>query len=135
MSFSNRPRRMSRFPLSLPHSSWRSEKFLPRMEIRVPGARRLRVSRAEAAEGHPLRNPKIQSPKEITMKFRTLAIATVFASLMGTAALDANAMSVDRDHLNGYATMRYTNIYMNGGEKAAVAVSGLGNTSIRLSVY
>ena len=69
------------------------------------------------------------------MKFRTLAIATLFASLMGTAVQHANAMSVDRDHLNGYATMRYTNIYMNGGEKAAVAVSGLGNTTIRLSVY
>jgi len=69
------------------------------------------------------------------MKFRALAIATVFASMLGTAALHAHADATDRDHLNGYATMRYSNIYMNGGEKAAVAVKGLGNTTIRLSVY
>lgn len=69
------------------------------------------------------------------MKFRILAIATLFASLMGTAALHAENMSVDRDHLNGYSRMTYRNIYMNGGDKAAVAVSGVGNTSIRLSVY
>lgn len=69
------------------------------------------------------------------MKFRTLAIATVFASLMGTAALNANAMTTDRDHLNGYSKMTYRNIYMDGGEKAAVAVSGAGNAVIRLSVY
>ena len=69
------------------------------------------------------------------MKFRTLAIATVFASLMGTAAVNANAMTTDRDHLNGYSTMTYRNIYMEGGEKAAVAVSGAGNSTIRLSVY
>ena len=37
---------------------------------------------------------------------------------MGTVAIHANAMKVDRDHLNGYATMRYTDIYMSGGEKA-----------------
>lgn len=69
------------------------------------------------------------------MKFRALAIATVFASLMGTAALHADTLQTDRDHLNGYSTMTYHNIYMYGGEKAAVAVSGLGNTTIRLAVY
>jgi hypothetical protein len=81
-----------------------------------------------------LRNPN-SNPKEITMKFRTLALATVFAALMGTASLHAENMTTDHDRLNGYSTMTYRNIYMNGGEKAAVAVSGVGNTPIRLSVY
>ncbi len=49
--------------------------------------------------------------------------------------IHARIRCTDRDHLNGYATMRYSNIYMSGGEKAAVAVKGLGNTTIRLSVY
>ena len=69
------------------------------------------------------------------MKFRTLALAAVFTSVMGTAALHAEHMTTDRDHLNGYGTMTYRNIYLNGGDKAAVAVSGAGNSSIRLSVY
>jgi hypothetical protein len=111
------------------------KRILSEMEICRAGSRRSPVSRAEAVKRPP--SPKIPkvTPKEINMKFRTIAIATVFASLMGTAAIHANAMKVDRDHLNGYATMRYTDIYMSGGEKAAVAVSGLGNTTIRLSVY
>jgi len=70
------------------------------------------------------------------MKFRTLAIAsTVFASLMGTAAMNAERLTTDRDHLNAYSTMTYRNIYMDGGDKAAVAVSGVGSSLIRLSVY
>jgi hypothetical protein len=69
------------------------------------------------------------------MKFRSLAIATVFASLMGTAALHAEHMSTDRDHLNPYSSMTYNNIYMDGGQKAAVAVTGAGGAMIRLSVY
>jgi hypothetical protein len=69
------------------------------------------------------------------MKFRTLALATVFAALMGTVSLHAENMTTDHDRLNGYSTMTYRNIYMNGGEKAAVAVSGVGNTPIRLSVF
>jgi hypothetical protein len=69
------------------------------------------------------------------MKFRTLAIATVFASLMGTAAVHAEHMTTDRDHLNAYSTMTYRNIYMSGGEKAAAAVDGVGNSTIRLRVY
>ena len=69
------------------------------------------------------------------MKFRTLAIATVFASLMGTAVLKAENMDTDRDHLNGYGNMTYRNIHMTGGETAAAAVSGVGSALIRLSVY
>ena len=81
-----------------------------------------------------LRNPKF-NPKEISMKFRTLAIATVFASMLGTAALDAKAMTTDHDHLNGYTTMTYRNIHLSGGDTGAVAVSGVSGALIRLSVY
>jgi len=95
----------------------------------VPGCREQRWS---SAAGFEIQN---FNPKEITMKFRSLAIATVFASLMGTAALHAEHMTTDRDHLNGYSTMTYRNIYLDGGEKAAVAVSGAGSSTIRLSVY
>jgi hypothetical protein len=69
------------------------------------------------------------------MKLRALAIAMVLASAMGTAPLHANKMQTGCDHLNGYGTVTYGNIHLNGGENAAVAVSGLGNASIRLSVY
>ena len=92
------------------------------------------MSSEAVIETRRLRNPK-SDPEEITMKFRTLAIATVFASLMGTAAVEANAMSTDRDHLNGYGSMTYRNVYVSGGETAAAAVSGAGGALIRLSVY
>jgi hypothetical protein len=68
------------------------------------------------------------------MKFRALAIAALFASLMGTAALHADEVK-DWDHLNGHGTMTYTNIYVHGGETAAVGVRGDGNTYLRLSVH
>ena len=60
------------------------------------------------------------------MKFRTLAIATAFATTMGTAAVQAENMTTDRDHLNAYSTMTYGDIYLSGGEKAAAAVSRSG---------
>jgi len=69
------------------------------------------------------------------MKFRAIALAMVFASLMGTAPLHADKMQTESDHLNAYGTVTYRGIHLNGGENAAVAVSGLGNTSIRLSVH
>ena len=69
------------------------------------------------------------------MKFRILAIATVFALLMGNAALNAECRTIDRDHLNAYTSMTYRDIYLYGGEKAAAAVSGVGYSTIRLSVY
>ena len=69
------------------------------------------------------------------MKFRTLAIATVFASLLGTTTLRAEHMTTDHDHLDGYSRMTYRNIYLSGGDKAAVAVSGVGYSTLRLSVY
>ncbi len=68
------------------------------------------------------------------MKFRALAIAAVFASLMGTAALHAEETK-DWDHLNGYSRMTYSNIYVYGGQTAGVGVKGEGNTILRLSVY
>ena len=74
------------------------------------------------------------TPKEITMKFRMLAIATVFTALMGTAALHAE-MTKDWDHLDGYTKMTYSNIYVYGGQTAGVGVKGEGNTNLRLSVY
>jgi len=68
------------------------------------------------------------------MKFRMLAIATVFAALMGTAALYAE-MTKDWDHLDGYTKMTYSNIYVYGGQTAGVGVKGEGNPNLRLSVY
>ena len=69
------------------------------------------------------------------MKIRTLAVATVFATLMGTAALHAENMTTDHDRLNGYSRMTYNNISLSGGEEAAVAVQGIGNSALRVSVY
>jgi len=111
------------------HGNFFSEGNIPRSRASFPG---VESSGGQAAAASEI---QIQIPKQITMKFRTLAIATVFAALMGTASLHAEHMSTDRDHLNGYSTMTYRNIYLNGGEKAAVAVSGAGNTTVRLSVY
>ncbi|HVZ83278.1 MAG TPA: hypothetical protein VG893_06345 [Terracidiphilus sp.] len=71
------------------------------------------------------------------MKIRNfaLAIATGLATLMGSAALHAESMVTDHDTLNGYSTMTYHNIYLDGGQNAAVAVQGSGNTFLRVSVY
>src|SRR5439155_23138453 len=90
----------------------------------VPGCREQRWP-----SGPPPPKSQIQTPRRSAMKFRTLAIATsVFASLMGTAAMNAERLTTDRDHLNAYSTMTYRNIYMDGGDKAAVAVSGVGSS-------
>jgi hypothetical protein len=69
------------------------------------------------------------------MKIRTFAIAAVFASLLGTAAVNAETTTTDADSLNGYSTMTYNNIYLAQGEEAAVAVKPLGNTYMHVSVY
>jgi len=74
------------------------------------------------------------NPKEITMKFRALAIASVFVALLGTAAVKANA-TTDSDYLSGYHTMTYSNIYVYGGQTAGVGIRGEGNTNLRLTVY
>jgi hypothetical protein len=95
------------------------------------------VSSAAVLKSTPAPQSKQFKPKEIaTMKFRTLTIATVFATLMGSAALHAeNNMTTDRDHLNAYSRMTYSNIYLSSGATAEVAVSGVGNATIHLSVY
>jgi hypothetical protein len=69
------------------------------------------------------------------MKIRNFAIATVFASLMGAAALHAESTVTDQDSLNGYSRMTYNHISLDGGEQAAVAVKGAGNSPLRVSVY
>ena len=69
------------------------------------------------------------------MKLRMLALAAVSVWLMGMTSLHAQDTSTDQDHLSGYGTMTYRDIYLLGGETAAVGVQGVGNTPIRLSVY
>jgi len=69
------------------------------------------------------------------MKFRILPIATLFIALMGTATLQAQRTKADINHVDGYGTMTYRNIYVAGGNGAAVALEAVGNSKLRLSVY
>jgi hypothetical protein len=86
------------------------------------------------ATGNRLRNPKTSTPKEINMKFRNVAIATVFASMLGATAA-VHAETKDFDHLNGYSRMTYSNVYVNGGQTAEVGVRGTGSANLRLTVF
>jgi hypothetical protein len=109
--------------------------ILKAMGISGAEVRRSPVSRA-ATVGRPQRSETSKSsPKEIIMKIRTLAVATAFATLLGTAALHAENMTTDHDRLNGYSRMTYNHISLSGGEEAAVAVQGVGNSALRVSVY
>jgi hypothetical protein len=70
------------------------------------------------------------------MKIRIFATAAVLVSLIaGSAAVKAENTTTDRDRLNGYARMTYSNIAMSGGQEAAVAVKGDGSSLLRLSVF
>ena len=69
------------------------------------------------------------------MKFRILAIATLFASLLGSATLKAETPMIDGAYLYGHTQMVYNDIYLSEGHGAAVAVSGTGHFRVRVYDY
>lgn len=71
----------------------------------------------------------------MNLKIRALALAAVFAALVAPQIVHAESMVTDADHLNGYSRMTYNNIALSEGQEASVAVKGVGNTFLRLSVY
>jgi hypothetical protein len=70
------------------------------------------------------------------MKNRIIATAAVLAALItGSAAVKAENTTTDRDSLNGYTHMTYSNINLYRGQEAAVAVKGDGSSLLQVSVY
>lgn len=68
------------------------------------------------------------------MKIRSIALATVFATLIATTAAHASITAAE-DHLQGATYMTYNNVTLQGGEQAVVAVKPAGNTELHLSVF